>query len=174
MNKPAIAATVALSVALAFCPLGCRKPPASGGGENATAPAPAPPTAPVGAVAPTAGPAGELQVIAAGWRDLTGLMQKSPLPYPTIEAKSWLVAACADELLKIAARTKDPDAKSPDSDLLLDVELVGMNAKRLALAAATWDGAATRENWDHLDRACRRVCPAQAGAADSAPAGKKP
>ena len=162
------AESLAVLAALAACAVvGCRGP--VGGGsesrkpktENQVAGAPGTPGAPVtrSAVAAAPGYAAELQALAANYREMAELCAREKLPFTAIAAKAWEMATEADALLKLAegAKPASPDKAGAPDPIIDDVDLISIDSRRLALAAATCDGVEVKANWAKLELPCKRL-----------------
>ncbi len=174
IKRALIAVTVSvLAVALCGCP---KRPTPNEPAAGTTSPTPTPAVGPV-----PAGPTGpihsDLETIAVSYRQIGKLLKKKKLVFPTIEARSWLIAGKARELVDKyehhrPIRGIDPKkaALSPEliklkfPELIKDLDLVAINAKRLAMAAARWDAKEVRENFANLKKAADRCLPAPAPA----------
>ena len=202
MRHAALLAVLALFSAWALTSSGCWKK-SKAPGPAAGAITPAAPTEPK--PAQLTGTPGELQNIAANWRELQPEMDKDKLAFKVVAAKAWAIAGSVDQIMKLAERTTGsptipPKGASADEvrklgfavgmgddkvpDAFRDVELIGINAKNLAVAAGSFDTAETGKWWAQLDQLCQTVCSevsppvpaAQAQPKDSPkppPAGKK-
>ena len=197
MRHAAVLAVLALFSASALIPSGCwgksKAPAPAAGGIT-----PAAPTEPK--PAQLAGTPGELQNIAANWRELQPEMDKNKLAFKVVAAKAWAIAGSVDQIMKLAERATGSPAVPPKGasadeirklgfvagmgddkfpEVFRDVELIGINAKNLAAAASGLDADEARKWWAQLDHLCEGVCggiatpapaPAPAPAASPAPA----
>ncbi len=194
MKSAIVFAALASSAGCLLAFSGCGRKTAEGTGPAVgVVGSPANPSAPAAPKSePLPGVRGDLQNIAANWRELGPAMARDPLPFRIVEAKAWAIAASSNQIMKLAERTTGSptlpskgatpeeigklgfatgmgDDKVPEA--FRDVDLIGINAKRLALAAGDFDSAETRKWWTQLDMLCRGVC---ADAAPEAPASPVP
>ena len=183
MRHAALLAVLALFSAWALTSSGCWKKSKA----PAPAAAPAAPTEPK--PAQLTGTPGELQNIAANWRELQPEMDKNKLAFKVVAAKAWAIAGSVDQIMKLAERATGSPAVPPKGasaeevrklgfavgmgddkkipEIFRDVELIGINAKNLAAAANGLDTDEARKWWEQLDHLCESVC---GGVAPPAPA----
>lgn len=171
MMRPAAISAVLL-LALACAPAGCR--------AEKDRPAPAPAAAQPAEPAPASVPEQTLPTLPAEYRSLGQTCRElaplcaaaGNLAFPTIEAKSWMAAERAATLVKTWDLAHRRAGGKPDQGVppaIVDLDLIAINAKRLALAAATWDSRAVHQHWAKLAIPARRL-----GMLPAAPAAAPP
>jgi predicted small lipoprotein YifL len=180
MTRMCAVAAGAFLAALALTFAGCgRKGPDSAetpeAGETADQPAVETPEP----VEPEGPPTGtgrtDLESLAIRYRQMAKLMAKEDPAYRTIEALGWRIADKARGLVdkyEHASKERGPAEvdvrkkqvlpehvwlRSPEA--VRDLDLVSINAKGVALAAATLDRKAMRESFGRLKRAADRCLP---------------
>jgi hypothetical protein len=174
MRHAAVVAVLALFSAWALTSSGCW--------GQSKAPEPARPAAapePPARTESLPGAAGEMQNIAVNWRELRKEMAKEQLAHKLIAAKAWAISGSSDQIMKVAERATGSPALPPKGasaeevnklaftvgmgddkvpEVLRDVELIGINAKNLGVAANGIDSPEVRKWWGQLDRLCESVC----------------
>ncbi|HOX07208.1 MAG TPA: hypothetical protein PK280_12460 [Planctomycetota bacterium] len=199
MRHLAFCAALTFFAAWALGTSGCGKPKAgSGPAAGLTGVSDGGPSA-AAKTAPLPGSQGELQNIAGCWRELDAEMAREQLRFKVIAAKAWAMAGSSDQIMKLAERSTGSPAVPPKgsgageinklafatamddakfAEVFRNIELIGINAKNLAVSAGDIDAAGTRKWWGQLDNLCRGVCaeiapaPAPAPAAPASPAGR--
>ena len=146
---------------------GCKKPrdeaqDDKGGGEPAAVEV-KPVDVPAYLVSPEKGEhpvRADLRIMALNCRQLSALLDKErDLAFREIEAKGWLIAGKAGGMVGWY-KHNNPTVKPADRpEFVRDLDLVAVNARRLALAAATWNAKAVRRDFANLDLAAKRCLP---------------
>ncbi len=174
MIKRALIAVAVPVLAVALSGCGQPPPPPTTAEPATTEPDPAQPVVVQPLLArPVSGVQADLQDIALSYRQIGTLLKKKDLAFKTIEARSWLIAEKARDLVekyehRHPLREIDPRKAERHPELIKikapalikDLDLVAINAKRLALAAAGWDAKEVREKFANLETAAERCLPA--------------
>jgi hypothetical protein len=180
VQRTLIAAAV---LALAGCLAGCGKKksepkPAAAGDQAAEEKAKAA-WQPGEDAVPTGEGRTELEKIAVNYRQLEKLLKRKKLPFRSIESLGWRISRKARNLVDgfenvrkekaQAAEDKVPELKAQEQPEypwskwpqgVKDLDLVAINAKRLALAAGSWNEESVREKFANLQKAAGRCLPA--------------
>jgi len=169
---------VATALVAGACMAGCGGPKvedsrkAEGAGAQPTAGQPAAP-APRESEVVLDRPLTDLEVLSLNVHQLGKLLKKEELAFRVIEAKGWLIAGEAGDLVEkyekvnpikiespLKAEMAPEEVKIRAPGGIRDLDLVSINAKRLALGAATWDEKVVRKNFAKLKSAAGRCLPA--------------
>ena len=87
-------------------------------------------------------------------------MVRDELPLRAVEAKGWLIAEKSGRLLEtIRHQKREKIEPGLLRELIIDLDLVALNSKRLALEAANWNEKGVRKNFTNLQKAARRCLP---------------
>jgi hypothetical protein len=117
----------------------------------------------------------DLQWLATNYKQLSVLMQQNPLPYASVESLGWTISRKAQALVE---RYNHDTKERADADLgtlidreapeynwmkagqgIRDLDLVAINARRMALAAGSLDIDGVREKFANLQKAAGRCLP---------------
>ena len=102
----------------------------------------------------------ELRVVAVNYNQLTKLMLRDDLPLRAVEAKGWLIAEKSGRLIETIRHQKREKIEAGLlRELIIDLDLVALNSKRLALEAANWNEKDVRKNFTNLQKAAKRCLP---------------